>query len=101
MKGYVLYGYTRDGQDYYTLVTGTNRLKTFEELDGAEPITGDDGWVRVRVAGAERAKDLLGRLPEPVVMVESIRHVSVAQNTVPADVGEPDQDVLRELANVR
>jgi len=98
MKGYALYGYVKNGSPYFTLVTATNRLKTFAELDAAEAIISDDGWVRVRVVGRERAADLLRRLPSDAhVMVASIRHVSVSQADVPADIGVPDEAALAAL----
>ncbi len=102
MKGYQLYGYVRDGETPFTLITGTNRLKSFDELDDPEPLLGDDGWVRVRVTGVDRAADLLRRVPaESGVFVASVRHVSVAQNTVPADVTSPDEAVLCDLNAIR
>ena len=43
--------------------------------------------VRVRVTGEEAARDLLRRVPAgDFVMLETIRHPSVAQNTIPTDV---------------
>jgi hypothetical protein len=102
MKGYTLYGYVKDGSTYFTLVTGTNLAKTFDELDAEEPIIRDDGWVCVRVAGTERAADLLRRIArDEDVFVTTVRHVSVAQSTVPDDVGVPDDAVLAALQPVR
>ena len=97
MKGYVLYGWQRDGRTWFTLTHGTNRLKTFDELDVATPQL-DAGRLCVRVEGEDAAADLLRRVPDgEFVMAESARHVSVAQNTVPAEVTDPPDDVLRRL----
>lgn len=101
MKGYSLYGWTRDGGEYFTLVTGTNRLKTFTELDDPEPLI-EDGWVRIRVNGSDEAADLLSRVPaDEFVMVKGIGHVSVFQDDIPDDVGAPDAAVLERLRGTR
>lgn len=63
-KGYELY--SRQGGDgawQYTLVTGTNRQKTAEELTTAEDTPAEDGWVKLTVTGVDALLDLLGRLP--------------------------------------
>ena len=101
MKGYSLYGWTRNGGEYFTLVTGTNRLKTFAELDDPEPLV-EDGWVRIRVNGTDEAADLLSRVPaDEFVMVNGIGHVSVFQDDIPEDVGAPDSTVLERLRGLR
>ncbi len=102
MKGYVLYAWERDGRTWFTLITGTNRLKSFDELDEAKRLVGEDGWVRVRVSGVAAARDLLRRVPaDTSVMVDTIRAPSVAQNTIPDDVGEADPETLASLRGTR
>ena len=98
MKGYAMYCWKRDGIAWFTLVTATNRSKAFEELDDATPITGDGDWVRVRVSSEKAARELLRRVPAgEFVMVETVRHPSIAQNTIPMDVQDPDPVVLAAL----
>lgn len=64
MKGYELYSWQEaDGTWRYTLITGTNRQKTAEELMAQEDRAGEEGWVRVTVSGSEALLELLGRLP--------------------------------------
>ena len=64
-KGYELYSWTEqeDGPWHYTLLTGTDRLKTADEITSGEDIVSDAGWVKVTVTGEEALYDLLGRLP--------------------------------------
>lgn len=64
-KGYELYSWQdeEDGTWRYMLVTGTNRLKTAEELTSEENTVSDDGWVKMTVTGVGALSDLLGRLP--------------------------------------
>jgi hypothetical protein len=63
MKGYELYSWQADGAWHFTLITGTNRLKSLEEITTGEDMVSTDGWVRVHVRGVEALKDLLCRLP--------------------------------------
>lgn len=53
MKGYELYSWQTRGQWYFSLVTGTNRRKTYREVTSP----------KVRVKGVEELKRKLGLLP--------------------------------------
>ena len=64
-KGYELYSRPAEQGDewQFTLITGTNRLKTLEEIVAAEDIAGESGWVKVSVSGTEALKAVLDQLP--------------------------------------
>lgn len=64
-KGYELYSWEEQEGDlwHYTLVTGTNRQKTAEELTAGEDMLTEDGWVKLSVTGTEALLQLLARLP--------------------------------------
>jgi|GEM_PF-1292404 len=70
-KGYELYSWQEpeDALWHYTLVTGTNRQKTAEELLTEENALSnenaltEDGWVKLTVTGTEALLELLARLP--------------------------------------
>jgi hypothetical protein len=64
MKGYELYSWSEDGQWHFTLITGTNRIKTIEEITSKEDFISETGWVKIQVVGADAIKDVLSRLPE-------------------------------------
>ncbi len=64
MKGYELYSWSEDSQWHFTLITGTNRLKTIEEITSEGDIISETGWVRIQAVGADAIKDVLSRLPE-------------------------------------
>ena len=66
MKGYELYSWyeEREGQWFYTLVTGTNRLKTIEEFRAREYYVDPGGWVSITVRDDGALKTVLRRLPE-------------------------------------
>jgi len=63
-KGYELYSWEEEGQWHFTLITGTNRIKTIEEITSKEDSISDTGWVKIQVVGTESIKDVLSRLLE-------------------------------------
>ena len=64
MKGYELYWWSEDGQWHFTLITGTNRNKSREEIVSNENIVSEDGWVHIHVVGIEAIETVLSRLPQ-------------------------------------
>jgi hypothetical protein len=62
-KGYELYSWEEDSQWHFTLITGTNRTKTMEEITSKEDFISEIGWVKIHVMGADAIKDVLSRLP--------------------------------------
>ena len=63
-KGYELYSWEEEDQWRFTLITGTNRVKTVEEVISKEDFISETGWVRIQVVGADAIKDVISRLPE-------------------------------------
>lgn len=63
MKGYELYSWQADDEWHFTLITGTNRMKTPEEITTGEDEATADGWVKISVQGTDAIKDVLSRLP--------------------------------------
>ncbi len=67
MKGYELYSWYEEGEDQwsYTLVTGTNRLKTIEEFHVRENYESPyNSWVSITVRDTAALRTVLRRLPE-------------------------------------
>ena len=64
MKGYELYSWLQDGHWHFTLITGTNRNKTLEEVVSSEDFISEAGWVVIHVVGADAIKTALGKLHE-------------------------------------
>jgi hypothetical protein len=63
-KGYELYSWEEGGQWHFTLITGTNRTKTMEEITSKEDYISESGWVKIQVVGLEAIKEVLSRLPQ-------------------------------------
>ena len=64
MKGYELYSWPVEDTWHFTLITGTNRNKTLEEVKASDDRWTEDGWVRIHVQGVDAIKALLSRVPE-------------------------------------
>jgi hypothetical protein len=66
MKGYELYSWYEadEGNWYFTLITGTNRLKTLAEIRAGTDTIRPGGWARITVRGDGPLKTLLRRLPQ-------------------------------------
>ena len=66
MKGYELYSWRPNGeQDWmYTLVTSTNRAKTWDEISTPDSTITEDGWLKITVQGEDALKSVLDRFPE-------------------------------------
>jgi hypothetical protein len=63
-KGYELYSWQEDSQWHFTLITGTDRNKTLEEITANDDFISEAGWVRVQVAGVEAIETVLSKLPQ-------------------------------------
>ena len=63
-KGYELYSWQEDSQWHFTLITGTNRNKTLEEIIANVNTVSEDGWVQIHVVGVEAIEAVLSRIPE-------------------------------------
>ena len=64
-KGYELYSWPAEQGDEweFTLITGTNRLKTLEEIVAAD-VASESEWVKISVSGTEALKAVLDQLPQ-------------------------------------
>jgi hypothetical protein len=63
-KGYELYTWQEDNQWHFTLITGTNRTKTTEEITSNEDYISEAGWVNIHVVGVDAIKEVLSLLPQ-------------------------------------
>jgi hypothetical protein len=63
-KGYELYSWEEEGQWHFTLITGTNRIKTIEEITYKGDFISETGWVKIQVVGADAIKYVLSCLLE-------------------------------------
>jgi hypothetical protein len=103
MKGYELYSWEENGQWHYTIITGTNRVKTMEEITSEEDFVSEIGWVNINVVGVDAIKDVLSRLPkgESVFWCDELH---IGESTGPINLRLPPKqivDAINEYAEQR
>lgn len=64
MKGYELYSWQADNQWHFTLITGTNRTKTLEEIVSENSYIPETGPVKIHVVGATALEEILKKIPQ-------------------------------------
>jgi hypothetical protein len=89
-KGYELYSWRAVGQNQwrFSLVSGTNRLKTVEEITTIKDVTTSAGPFKLTAQGLDELKLLLRRLP---------RGESVTWIDGGGQIGLPDPETVREV----
>ena len=99
-KGYELYSWSEDGQWHFTLITGTNRLKTIEEITSEGDSISETGWVKIQVVGPDAIKDVLSKLPqgESVFWCDEL-HIEQSSETDLQLPPEQIADAIEEYAN--
>jgi len=63
-KGYELYSWQENNEWHFTLTTGTNRVKSLEEIISNENTVEAGGWVKISVQGIEAIQKALSGLPQ-------------------------------------
>ena len=62
-KGYEVYAWEKNGESFYTLITGTNRYKSYAEITDQEERVEDD-WVKKVYENRAELKDAISQMPE-------------------------------------
>lgn len=62
LKGYELYSWLENNQWHFTLITGTNRNKTLDEIVAEENSITDNGWVKITVTGIPAIESVLSKV---------------------------------------
>lgn len=98
VKGYELYSWQVEDELYFTLITGTNRLKSYEEITSSEAVVNDDGWAKITVQGVESIKATLGRLPEGEdVFWIGEKWLEQVGQTEMGDLALPSREIIDDL----
>jgi hypothetical protein len=92
MKGYELYSWQVDDQWHFTLVIGTNRVKSIEEIISNENMVTADGWVKISVQGADAIQTILSGLPphEEIFWADSLAQGQNQANAITL----PPQEII-------
>jgi hypothetical protein len=97
MKGYELYSWERNVQWHYTLITGTNRIKTMDEITSEEDFISEISWVNIHVAGVDAIKDVLSKLPKG----ESVfwcNELHIGETTGPIKLQLPPKQIVDAIS---
>jgi len=97
MKGYELYSWKENGQWHYTLITGTNRVKTMEEITSEEDFISEIGWVNIHVVSVDAIKDVLSHLPkgESVFWCDELH---IGETTGPNNLQLPSKQIVDSIS---
>ncbi len=100
MKGYELYSWSANGQWHFTLITGTNRNKTLDEIVTGEDIISESGWVVIHGVNLEAIKTVLSKLPQngQVSWLAGLGSEPILQNFIIALPPQAIIDTLKECA---
>jgi hypothetical protein len=93
MKGYEMYSWQEaDGEWKFTLITGTNRTKTCEEITKSENIE-EDGWVLITDIGVEAFLKTLSR----VAAEESLTWPNTRVDC--PELALPPENIIEQISN--
>jgi len=100
MKGYELYSWPEDSRWHFTLITGTNRNKTLEEITSNEDFISEAGWVQIQVVGVDAIETVLSKLPqnEEVFWLAGLREQTPQGGVNITLPTEPTIDTIKEYA---
>jgi hypothetical protein len=97
MKGYELYSWSQDSQWNFTLITGTNRNKSWEEIISGEDYISETGWVQTHVIGIDAILAVLIKLPvkEEIIWLAIPRPDQPTQSN--ASITFPEKQIIDSI----
>ena len=96
MKGYELYSWQKDDNFVYTLLPGTNRIKTFEEISGDNKIEEEgEGFTSISY---NDLKVVITKLPDDeLIFWEGANWIELAWGSNPNNICLPSEKVQNDL----
>jgi hypothetical protein len=97
MKGYELYSWSQDSQWHFTLITGTNRNKSWEEIIYGEDYLSETGWVQTHVVGIDAILAVITKLPikEEIIWLAIPRPDQPTQSN--ASITFPEKQIIDSI----
>ena len=92
-----MYSWYVEAEDasYLTLITGTNRDKSYAEISTLESVITEQEWVKITVRGIDALKSVLDLLPEGEVVIW--RDGGWLTGAPPVGGAFPDPVLVREI----
>jgi hypothetical protein len=97
MKEYELYSWQQANIWNYTLITGTNRNKTTDEIVSGDDFISEAGWVRIHVTGTDALNKVMGKLPPETSVFWLSQPRSGETSSVSIDFDLPPEEVTRSI----
>jgi len=97
MKGYELYSWQEKDGWHFTLITGTNRIKTLEEIISGSGNLAENGLVLLHAVGMHEVKDLLARIPSGESVFWSDGHFVTGQQNAAVELSLPPEDTISDI----
>jgi hypothetical protein len=97
MKGYELYSWQMDEEWHFTLITGTNRNKTVDEIVTGDDFVRSDGWVVLHAIGEQGVEVLFDRVPAGEFVFWNAGHIVNPDNQVSMTFTYPPDDMVNNI----
>jgi hypothetical protein len=97
MKGYEVYSWQEAGEWHFTLITGTNRNKSLEEITTDENTESADGWVDIHAVGVDGAKAMLARVPAGEWVSWNAQQFVIPNEAIETKLVFPPDDIVTEI----
>jgi len=96
MKGYELYSWKEGETWYFTLITGTNRNKSPEEITSGEDYISEIGFTRIKVADVKDLETIISKIPakESVSWLANLRAEEIP---VSVQFGLPPKETIQTI----
>ncbi len=93
-KGYELYSWQEKETWHFTLITGTNRNKSLEEVTSGEDYVSEAGFIKITVTDVTDMETIISKIPagESVSWLADLRAV---ENPVSLQFGLPPEETIR------
>ena len=95
-KGYELYSWHVNREWYFSLLTGTNHTKSYEEITAGENVVGD-AWVKVTVRDVCDLLAVLDQLPPGTHLVWTGPRAQRGRGIKPGDLALPSRSTRAEV----
>ena len=95
-KGYELYSWHVNREWYFSLLTGTNRIKSYQEITAGENVIGD-AWIKLTVRGVDDLVAVLDQLPPGTHLVWSGPRALKGQGIKPGDLALPSKSTRGQV----
>ena len=96
-KGYELYSWQRDGLWQFTILPGTNRNKSYEEICFGKEVILDDSFYHRTADGVDNLKIILEKFPEGESIYWTDDSSLTGNQDFAPDIVFPEDEIITEI----